>query len=100
MLFYVDLSRIKAVGQVILVAQELLKSFNLPLNRKILYPFFFNVFFILFFSCSSGMGQFNPVTMQNVQMSQSPVGAPRSASPMTHPPQMGMGTIPAVSSKK
>ncbi len=44
------------------------------------------------------MGQFNPVTMQNVQMSQSPVGAPRAVSPMTHPPQMGMGTVPAVSS--
>ncbi|XP_026065853.1 CREB-binding protein-like isoform X2 [Carassius auratus] len=41
-----------------------------------------------------GMGQFNPVTMQNVQMSQSPVGAPRAASPMTHPPQMGMGAVP------
>ncbi len=47
MLFYVDLSRIKAVGQVILVAQELLKSFNLPLNRKILCVFYF-IFFMLF----------------------------------------------------
>lgn len=45
------------------------------------------------------MGQFNPVTMQNVQMSQSPVGAPRAASPMTHPTQMGMSTVPAVSNK-
>ncbi|XP_051570050.1 CREB-binding protein-like isoform X2 [Myxocyprinus asiaticus] len=44
-----------------------------------------------------GMGQFNPVTMQNVQMNQSPVGAPRAASPMTHPNQMGMGTVSAMS---
>ncbi|TRY97269.1 hypothetical protein DNTS_020570 [Danionella cerebrum] len=43
-----------------------------------------------------GMGQFNPVTMQNVQMSQSQVGAPRAASPMTHPNQMGMGNVPAM----
>lgn len=35
--------------------------------------------------------------MQNVQMSQSQVGAPRAASPMTHPSQMGMGNVPAVS---
>ncbi|XP_051573028.1 CREB-binding protein-like isoform X2 [Myxocyprinus asiaticus] len=44
-----------------------------------------------------GMGQFNPVTMQNVQMNQSPVGAPRAPSPMTHPNQMGMGTVSAMS---
>ncbi|XP_056608179.1 CREB-binding protein-like isoform X1 [Triplophysa dalaica] len=43
-----------------------------------------------------GMGQFNPVTMQNVQMSQSQVGAPRAASPMTHPSQMGMGNVPSM----
>ncbi len=36
--------------------------------------------------------------MQNVQMLQSPVGAPQPVSPMTHPPQMSMGTIQAVSS--
>uniref|UniRef100_A0A671RS28 histone acetyltransferase n=1 Tax=Sinocyclocheilus anshuiensis TaxID=1608454 RepID=A0A671RS28_9TELE len=47
---------------------------------------------------SPRMGQFNPVTMQNVQMSQSPVEAPRAVSPMTHPPQMGMGTVPRVMS--
>ncbi|KAF4110440.1 hypothetical protein G5714_009692 [Onychostoma macrolepis] len=40
-----------------------------------------------------GLGQFSPVTMQ---MSPSAVGAPRSASGMTHPPQMGMGTVPAM----
>lgn len=45
----------------------------------------------------AGMGQYNPVTMQNVQMSQSQVGAPRAASPMTHPSQMSMGNVPAVS---
>uniref|UniRef100_A0A8C1CNQ9 histone acetyltransferase n=1 Tax=Cyprinus carpio carpio TaxID=630221 RepID=A0A8C1CNQ9_CYPCA len=60
-----------------------------------LSPIFF--FLCVFSSCSSGMGQFNPVTMQNVQMSQSPVGAPRAVSPMTHPTQMGMGTVRGMS---
>ncbi|XP_073721148.1 histone lysine acetyltransferase CREBBP-like isoform X2 [Misgurnus anguillicaudatus] len=43
-----------------------------------------------------GMGQFNPVTMQNVQMSQSQGAAPRAVSPMTHPGQMGMGSVPSM----
>ena len=43
------------------------------------------------------MNQFNPMAMaQNVQMAQAPMG-PRAASPMNHPQQMNMGSVPSVS---
>nr|XP_029505261.1 CREB-binding protein-like [Oncorhynchus nerka] len=41
---------------------------------------------------SQGINQFNPMAMQNVQMSQ---GA-RAASPMNHSQQMNMSSVPAV----
>ncbi|KAJ7989327.1 hypothetical protein DPEC_G00303390 [Dallia pectoralis] len=44
---------------------------------------------------SQGINQFNPMVMQNVQMSQAPMGA-RAASPMNHPQQMNMGSVPAM----
>ncbi|XP_078140564.1 CREB binding protein b isoform X2 [Centroberyx gerrardi] len=42
---------------------------------------------------SQGINQFNPMAMQNVQMSQAPMG-PRAASPMNHPQQMNMSSVP------
>ncbi|MCJ8739495.1 hypothetical protein PDJAM_G00047830 [Pangasius djambal] len=39
-----------------------------------------------------GMNPFNPMAMQNVQMSQSPVGS-RAASPMNHLPQLNIGSV-------
>ncbi|KAG9340446.1 hypothetical protein JZ751_021559 [Albula glossodonta] len=42
---------------------------------------------------SQGMNQFNPMAMQNVQMSQAPMGT-RAASPMNHPVQMNMSPVP------
>ncbi|KAJ8398757.1 hypothetical protein AAFF_G00419540 [Aldrovandia affinis] len=44
---------------------------------------------------SQGMNQFNPMSMQSVQMSQAPMGA-RAVSPMNHPAQMNMSTVPAM----
>ncbi|XP_029914893.1 CREB binding protein b isoform X4 [Myripristis murdjan] len=44
---------------------------------------------------SQGINQFNPMAMQNVQMSQAPMGA-RAASPMNHPQQMNMSSVPAM----
>uniref|UniRef100_W5M4A1 histone acetyltransferase n=1 Tax=Lepisosteus oculatus TaxID=7918 RepID=W5M4A1_LEPOC len=44
---------------------------------------------------SPGVNQFNPMAMGNVQMSQTPMG-PRAASPMNHPVQMSMGSVPAM----
>lgn len=43
----------------------------------------------------TGMNQFNPMAMQNALMSQAPMGA-RAPSPMNHPQQMNMGSIPSV----
>ncbi|CAJ1075041.1 CREB binding protein b isoform X3 [Xyrichtys novacula] len=40
-----------------------------------------------------GMNQFNPMAMQNAQMSQAPLGA-RAPSPMNHPQQMNMSSVP------
>ncbi|XP_049329239.1 CREB-binding protein isoform X2 [Astyanax mexicanus] len=42
---------------------------------------------------SQGMNQFNTMPMQNVQMSQTPMAA-RAASPMSHPQQINMGSVP------
>uniref|UniRef100_A0A674ESK7 histone acetyltransferase n=1 Tax=Salmo trutta TaxID=8032 RepID=A0A674ESK7_SALTR len=44
---------------------------------------------------SQGINQFNPMAMQNVQMSQAPMGA-RAASPMNHSQQMNMSSVPAM----
>uniref|UniRef100_A0A4W6BUD5 histone acetyltransferase n=1 Tax=Lates calcarifer TaxID=8187 RepID=A0A4W6BUD5_LATCA len=41
----------------------------------------------------AGIGQFNPMAMQNAQMSQAPLGA-RAPSPMNHPQQMNMSSVP------
>lgn len=48
-------------------------------------------------SVPTGINQFNPMTMQNAQMSQAPMGA-RAPSPMNHPQQMNMSSVPAVRS--
>ncbi|XP_062840923.1 CREB binding protein b isoform X2 [Trichomycterus rosablanca] len=42
-----------------------------------------------------GLNQFNAMAMQNVQISQSPVGS-RAPSPMNHPAQMNMGSVNTV----
>uniref|UniRef100_A0A3P8SCS9 histone acetyltransferase n=1 Tax=Amphiprion percula TaxID=161767 RepID=A0A3P8SCS9_AMPPE len=42
-----------------------------------------------------GINQFNPMAMQNAQMSQAPMGA-RAPSPMNHPQQMSMSSVPAM----
>ncbi|XP_070837819.1 CREB binding protein b isoform X4 [Chaetodon trifascialis] len=42
-----------------------------------------------------GINQFNPMAMQNAQMSQAPMGA-RAPSPMNHPQQMNMSSVPAM----
>ncbi|XP_072225493.1 CREB binding protein b isoform X4 [Leuresthes tenuis] len=42
-----------------------------------------------------GIGQFNPMVMQNAQMSQAPMGA-RAPSPMSHPQQMNMSSVPTM----
>ncbi|XP_028310158.1 CREB binding protein b isoform X2 [Gouania willdenowi] len=39
-----------------------------------------------------GMNQFNPMAMQNAQLSQAPMGA-RAPSPMNHPQQMNMSSV-------
>ncbi|KAM4598373.1 CREB binding protein b [Polymixia lowei] len=44
---------------------------------------------------SQGINQFNPMAMQNVQMSQAPMGV-RAVSPMNHPQQMNMSSVPAM----
>ena len=41
------------------------------------------------------MNQFNHMALPNAQMSQAPMGA-RAASPMNHPQQMNMSSVPAV----
>lgn len=48
-------------------------------------------------SVPTGINQFNPMAMQNAQMSQAPMGA-RAPSPMNHPQQMNMSSVPAVRS--
>ncbi|XP_048847008.1 LOW QUALITY PROTEIN: CREB-binding protein-like [Brienomyrus brachyistius] len=42
---------------------------------------------------SQGLNQFNPMTMQNMQMNQPPMGS-RASSPMNHPVQMNMSSVP------
>ncbi|XP_049416437.1 CREB binding protein b isoform X7 [Epinephelus fuscoguttatus] len=42
-----------------------------------------------------GINQFNPMAMQNAQMSQAPMGA-RAPSPMNHPQQMNINSVPAM----
>uniref|UniRef100_A0A672HQL3 histone acetyltransferase n=1 Tax=Salarias fasciatus TaxID=181472 RepID=A0A672HQL3_SALFA len=42
-----------------------------------------------------GINQFNPMAMQNAQMSQAPMGA-RAPSPMNHPQQMNMSSVSAM----
>nr|XP_057905325.1 CREB binding protein b isoform X2 [Doryrhamphus excisus] len=42
-----------------------------------------------------GINQYNPMAMQNAQMSQTPLGA-RAPSPMNHPQQMNMNSVPAM----
>ncbi|XP_077589809.1 CREB-binding protein-like [Stigmatopora nigra] len=44
---------------------------------------------------AQGMNQYNPMAMQNAQMSQSPLG-PRASSPMNHPQQLNINSIPAM----
>lgn len=44
---------------------------------------------------SIGMNQFNHMALPNAQMSQAPMGA-RAASPMNHPQQMNLSSVPAV----
>lgn len=50
-------------------------------------------------SCKSvfptGINQFNPIAMQNAQMSQAPIGA-RTPSPMNHPQQINMNAVSTV----
>lgn len=43
----------------------------------------------------TGMNQFNHMALPNAQMSQAPMGA-RAASPMNHPQQMNLSSVPAV----
>ncbi|XP_028267788.1 CREB binding protein b isoform X5 [Parambassis ranga] len=42
-----------------------------------------------------GINQYNTMAMQNAQMSQAPMGA-RTPSPMNHPQQMNMSSVPAM----
>ncbi|XP_041838054.1 CREB-binding protein isoform X5 [Melanotaenia boesemani] len=44
---------------------------------------------------SQGINQFNNMALHNAQMSQAPMGA-RAASPMNHPQQMNMSSVPAM----
>ncbi|KAL4658138.1 CREB-binding protein [Arapaima gigas] len=44
---------------------------------------------------SQGLKPFSSMAMQNMSMNQTPMGA-RAASPMSHPVQMNMGSIPAM----
>ncbi|XP_057717345.1 CREB binding protein b isoform X1 [Corythoichthys intestinalis] len=44
---------------------------------------------------AQGINQYNPMAMQNAQMSQSPLG-PRAPSPMNHPQQLNINSIPAM----
>uniref|UniRef100_A0A671WJ49 histone acetyltransferase n=1 Tax=Sparus aurata TaxID=8175 RepID=A0A671WJ49_SPAAU len=44
---------------------------------------------------SQGINQFNHMALPNTQISQAPMGA-RAASPMNHPQQMNMGSVPAM----
>ncbi|XP_044047236.1 CREB-binding protein isoform X2 [Siniperca chuatsi] len=44
---------------------------------------------------SQGINQFNHMTLPNAQISQAPMGA-RAASPMNHPQQMNMSSVPAM----
>ncbi|TMS23874.1 CREB-binding protein [Larimichthys crocea] len=44
---------------------------------------------------SQGINQFNHMALPNAQISQAPMGA-RAASPMNHPQQMNMSSVPAV----
>ncbi|XP_045903042.1 histone lysine acetyltransferase CREBBP isoform X4 [Micropterus dolomieu] len=44
---------------------------------------------------SQGMNQFNHMTLPTAQISQAPMGA-RAASPMNHPQQMNMSSVPAM----
>ncbi|XP_054865968.1 CREB-binding protein isoform X4 [Amphiprion ocellaris] len=44
---------------------------------------------------SQGINQFNHMALPNAQMSQAPMGA-RAASPMNHPQQMNMSSVPAM----
>lgn len=43
----------------------------------------------------TGINQFNHMTLPNAQMSQATMG-PRAASPMNHPQQMNINSVPAV----
>ncbi|XP_041723152.2 CREB-binding protein isoform X2 [Coregonus clupeaformis] len=42
-----------------------------------------------------GLSQFSPMALPNIQMSQQPLG-PRAASPMNHPTQINMGSVPSM----
>ncbi|KAG7485366.1 CREB-binding protein isoform X2 [Solea senegalensis] len=44
---------------------------------------------------SQGINQFNHMALPNAQISQAPIGA-RAASPMNHPQQMNMSSVPAM----
>lgn len=43
----------------------------------------------------AGLNQFNHMALPNAQLSQAPMGA-RAASPMNHPQQMNLSSVPAV----
>lgn len=47
------------------------------------------------FVSPTGINQFNPMAMQNAQMSQAPMGA-RTPSPMNHPQQINMNAVSTV----
>nr|XP_029480216.1 CREB-binding protein-like isoform X1 [Oncorhynchus nerka] len=42
-----------------------------------------------------GLNQFSPMALPNIQMSQQPLG-PRAVSPMNHPTQINMGSVPSM----
>lgn len=68
-----------------------------PWNIQLqLLPSIINKYIIVCVSVPTGINQFNPMAMQNAQMSQAPMGA-RAPSPMNHPQQMNMSSVPSVS---
>lgn len=54
-----------------------------------------DILIFVFFIIYTGMNQFNHMALPNAQISQAPMGA-RAASPMNHPQQMNMTSVPPV----
>uniref|UniRef100_A0A4W5K6K0 histone acetyltransferase n=1 Tax=Hucho hucho TaxID=62062 RepID=A0A4W5K6K0_9TELE len=50
---------------------------------------------VVFHLSSAGLNQFSPMALPNIQMSQQPLGS-RAASPMNHPTQINMGSVPSM----